>query len=345
MRRKIKEEEKLPGNGGVPIIDLHCDLLSYLENQLTRTANDDASRCSLSQLQQGMVKIQTFAIYTLTASESVKKGVNQARIFHELPQKYPKNYVHYSPEIHVETSPYISGLMAFENASGFCGEDEKLEEGLKRLKKIIQNVAKPFYISMTWNHENRFGGGAATQIGLKADGRVLLEELHQQGIAIDLSHASDPLAYEIIDFIEGRNLDIRLIASHSNARHIVDVPRNLPNDIAVEIFKRGGVVGLNLYHKFVGENAEWLPKHLAHWLELGGENHIAIGADFFYDQDHEFGANPFFNHYQNASCYGTLCDLVHKELRLDRSLLEKFAFRNALEFIQKSSYINHLLKT
>lgn len=321
-----------------PIIDLHCDLLFYLEGNGKRTPYDLAARCSLPQLRQGNVKIQTLAVFTQTEPQSVQKGLYQLRLYQDLPLTCPKDIIPYSAQWNMQSST-IAVMMAFENASGFCGEDESFHEGIKRLNHITNNIGKPLYISLTWNTENRFGGGALTQVGLKEDGKRLLEELHQKKIAIDISHASDALAYDIIDYIEAHRLIIPLMASHSNARTVAHVPRNLPDELAQEIFRRGGIVGLNLYHYFVGADENALPKHIAHWLELGGENHIVLGADFFYEADLpsslRHGKDVFFPSYQDASCYENLLNFLQKELRLNSAMIEKCAYKNAWEFIQK----------
>lgn len=323
-----------------PVIDMHCDLLFYLQGHPQRTPYDSVARCAIPQLRQGNVKLQTLAIFTQTEPQSVQQGLTQAQIYQKLPLSCPHDLIHYSSSWNLQ-SPWIAILLAFENASGFCGEGESLQEGIKRLNHLIKTIGKPFYISLTWNTENRFGGGALARIGLKEDGKRLLEELHQKRIAVDLSHASDALAYEIIDYIEGHRLEIPVMASHSNARAVTNVPRNLPDDIAREIFRRGGTVGLNLYHYFIGESEEMLPKHIAHWLELGGEHHIALGTDFFYDPDlpsaYRHGKEVFFRNYEDASCYGRMLNFLRQELKLSHTLLEKFAYQNALEFIQKAN--------
>ncbi len=322
----------------LPIVDLHCDLLYYLQRDSQRTPYDQACRCAIPQLRQGYVQLQTLAIFTETEPHSLEKSMRQVQVYQNLPSHYPKDLVHFSSQWKMQSSS-IAILMAFENASGFCGEQEPLQEGFKRLRQLIKTFAKPLYISLTWNTENRFGGGALTQTGLKADGKLLLEEMEQHQIVIDLSHASDALAYDILDYIEGRRLNIPVMASHSNARAVAAMPRNLPDEIAKEIFRRQGVVGLNLYRHFIGESEGYLIKHLAHWLELGGENHIASGSDFFYDPDlpstYRHGKEVFFKDYQNSSCYGSLLSFLQKELKLSSSLLEKFAHQNALAFIQK----------
>jgi microsomal dipeptidase-like Zn-dependent dipeptidase len=323
----------------LPVVDLHCDLLFYLQGNQQRTPHDRVARCAIPQLRQGHVKVQTLAIFTQTEPHSIEKGLHQVRIYQELPARCPQDLVHFFSQWTLQ-SPLMAIMMAFENASGFCNEQEHLEEGFKRLRQIIQGVGKPLYISLTWNTENRFGGGALAQAGLKEDGKRLLEEMNQHKIALDLSHASDALACEAIDYIEGHGLSLPIIASHSNARAVAAMPRNLPDEIAKEIFRRGGLIGFNLYRYFIGETEDALLKHLAHWLELGGENHVALGSDFFYDPDlpstYRHGKEVFFQNYQDASCYERLLSFFQKELKLSPSFLEKFSHRNALAFIQRS---------
>jgi microsomal dipeptidase-like Zn-dependent dipeptidase len=290
-------------------------------------------------LQQGNVKLQTLPVFTETAARSTEKGQQQLHIYKNLPVHYPQDIQHFSSQANLE-SQQVHVLLAFENASGFCDEKEPLEHGLKRFKKIILEVGKPLYVGLTWNSENRFGGGALTPIGLKEDGKRLLEELYRQQIAVDLSHASDALAYEVLDYIEGQGWDMPVIASHSNARAVCAMPRNLPDEIAREIFRRNGVVGLNLYRPFVGEREDQLVKHVAHWLELGGESSVVFGADFFYDPDLpstlQYGKEVYLKDYQEASCYGRLLTFLQGELKLKAPFWEKFAYQNALSFINRT---------
>jgi membrane dipeptidase len=318
-----------------PIIDLHCDLLAYLVGDRRRTPFNASARCSLPQLKAGNVKLQTLAVFTETKPDSVKKGLCQVQIFAQLLKLHAEDLLHYQfdgqmPPAHVAT------LLAIENASGFCSENESLQDGMKRLHGIVEQIAKPLYISLTWNSENRFGGGAQSKVGLKDDGRRLLDEMHVQKIAIDLSHTSDALAHDIIDYIDRQKLIIPIMASHSNARAVTSAARNLPDELAKEIFRRKGIVGLNLYRPFLGEKEEDLPKHLAHWLDLGGKDSMAFGADFFYELNWPsttMGSASYFENYHNASCYGRLLSFLQSELNLDRNQMEKLAYGNALKFL------------
>lgn len=320
-----------------PIIDLHCDLLSYLAQDPQRTPYDPQSRCAIPQLQKGNVISQIFAIFTKTGPEALSSAKKQIDIFDSFFGKFPQ--IFYKHAIPSEYDPFqpkpILARYAFENGSSFCGEDEPLSKGIDRLWNACDRLGNPVYISFTWNHENRFGGGALTRMGLKDDGIRLLEALHEKQIALDLSHASDPLAYDIINTLEKNNLHIPIMASHSNSRTVHNVPRNLPDELAQEIFKRNGVIGLNFYMGIVGESEDQLIKHVAHWLEMGGEDHISLGADFFYGVDlssNKNQKNDFFETFADSSSYPHLLQFLQKELRLDKTLINKIAYKNAQAF-------------
>lgn len=321
----------------LPVIDLHCDLLSYLEQVAGRSACDTCCRCSIPQLHAGGVQVQVMAVFTKTGPHSVSKGSEQVGLYSALSASYPGQFRPFAPQDTSLNTSSIATLLSFENASGFCDESELIETGLQRLREIIAKASKPLYIGLTWNSENRFGGGAHTNIGLKGDGMRLLEVMHEHEIAVDLSHASDKLAWEILEAIDISHLRVPVIASHSNARSVTPHSRNLPDDIAKEIFRRGGLVGLNFYRPFVGASEKGFVEHIAHWLALGGEDHIALGADFFYAENQPppqlHYCSDYFEAFADASCYGRLFELIQQELPLSDAQLRKLSYGNALSLI------------
>ncbi len=316
-----------------PIFDLHCDLLMYLQQQPMRTAFDAAVRCSIPQLRRGNVCLQTMAISVATGYSSSISGLEQGQIFKDLPKKYP---MHFKISNHPISIPLnaIQILLAIENASCFAEEEEPLEAAFKRLDFIIKTFAKPLYVSLTWNGENRFGGGSHTNIGLKEDGKELVRYLDGKKIAIDLSHASDQLAYDILNFIQKNPCNIPIIASHSNARAVTQVARNLPDDLIREICHLGGIIGINFIRYFIHvEDSSFLQKHVEHFLNLGAENHLCFGGDFFYEKDiPEPHRKPkellFYDEYQDASCY----PIILNSLPYSQAVLEKISYQNFMKF-------------
>ena len=99
----------------LPIIDLHCDLLLYLEGGKQRTACDLSARCAIPQLRDGNVRLQIMAIFAETGPDSSEKGWSQVLIYQELPFKHPKEFVHFFPSWD-RSSSRIAILPAIENA-------------------------------------------------------------------------------------------------------------------------------------------------------------------------------------------------------------------------------------
>lgn len=322
----------------IPIVDFHCDLLLYLNGDAGRTAFDRISRCSCPQMREGGVKLQILPI-SETLPDSSEEGEKQFRLFSKLANENGDHFEVIRKTGQLEDfakREKIGILLAVENASTWCDEEDDLQKQLKRLEAAEKEHSKIVYMSFTWNFENRFGGGALTNVGLKEDGKALLDFLDGKRIAVDFSHTSDALASDILNYIDQKKLDIPIMASHSNSRTVHDVPRNLPDEFIKEIFQRGGVIGLNTIRSFVGASLENFTNHLNHLLDLGGQNQVCLGLDFFYEKDvaacfRKSVDQLFFSEFTDASCYPHLLALCRREI------IEGLSHQNALSFLK--SYI------
>lgn len=322
----------------IPVADLHCDLLSYLARKDGRKATNEESRCSLQQMQEGNVFLQILAIYTETATDSVALGEKQFTIFRTLPSLYPNEFEHFTSFRIPPLGKKVYIAAAIENASSLSVEGERLENAFSRMDLYSSTAGPILYLGLTWHSENRFGGGNMTKIGLKRDGELFLEYINNKQIAIDLSHTSDELAYDIINHIDKKGFDIIPIASHSNFRAISNQPRNLPDDIAKEIFRRGGVVGINFVKDFIGKQAlEGFSNNIDYAKFLGGADNLCFGADFFCEKDMPILFQPFFSgffsKFSNSSCYPSLLQTLSNSLSMKE--LEKIAHINLKNFLSR----------
>ncbi|NGX60982.1 MAG: hypothetical protein K940chlam9_00459 [Chlamydiae bacterium] len=319
----------------MPIADLHCDLLAYLASEEGRTIFDPDPHCSLPQLQEGGVNLQTLAIYTETGKKSVALAEKQFTIFRTLPKLYPEAFAHLQ-ELKIPTrSKKIHIVAAIENASGLCGEGENLENAFTRLDQYRESAGPLLYLSLTWNQENRFGGGNQSKAGLKVDGERMLDYLDGSGISIDLSHTSDALASDILNYLDKKRLSITPIASHSNFRKICNHPRNLTDEIAKEIFDRGGVIGLNFFKMFVGKTfPDDFMRQVDYARSIGGFRHLCLGADYFYDKDFPLILQPFvpffYPPFGDASTYPAFFAYLNE--RFTQAELKKLAYQNLASF-------------
>ncbi len=327
----------------IPVIDLHCDLLLYLQRDPNRTPLDLQSRCALPQHQAGGVKLQVMAHFTTTGEESVRRGAAQLACYQKILQKYAEHYEALTSRWQLESlfeQPKIRLLWAVENASLFWLEHEPFSQGMERLELAIRQQERPLYIGLTWNEENRFGGGVHSKTGLKPDGCKLLDYLDARGIAVDLSHASDELAGELLSYIDRRQLQIPVMASHSNFRQAADVPRNMPDCLVRELLEHRGLIGLNFIRSFVGpQGIDSFLRHVAHGLTMRAHEHLSFGADFFYEPDlppESQRHGPFFSEdLKDASVYPALLGVMQQKLKLPEAQLRKIANGNALAFLHR----------
>ena len=86
--------------------------------------------------------------------------------------------------------------------------------------------------------------------GLTAFGRDVVAEMNRIGMIVDVSHISDATMAAVLDVSKAP-----VIASHSSARAVADVPRNIPDDLLRRIGAAGGVVMVNVYPAFV--STDW----------------------------------------------------------------------------------------
>lgn len=333
----------------IPVADLHCDLLAYLvAGEMfgeTRTPHDRRSLCALPQMAEGGVAFQGLAIFCLTQKDWSRWGVRQAELFARLLDRERDHVRPVEGASDLDPSDpagdgRVAVMAAIENGSAFAEEDEPLDQALDRLAMIRRLVGRLLYVGPTWNTENRFGGGCDTDVGLKDDGRVLLEHLAEHGIAVDLSHASPRLADEVLDRTYADGLAVPVLASHSNYAGVVEGPRQLRDEAAREVARRGGVIGLNLYWPFLsGEPPQCFADQLLYARSIGVAEAQALGTDFFYPEDIPPAlrkeGDDFYPGFDDASCHPRLLHALESQLELERSELDELAHGRALRFVRR----------
>ncbi|MGL4773004.1 MAG: dipeptidase, partial [Clostridium sp.] len=74
------------------------------------------------------------------------------------------------------------------------------------------------------------------------------------------------------------------IATHSNAREVTFVPRNMTDEMIKALSNKGGVMGINFCSSFLGNSKvstiEEMVAHINHIRNVGGIDVLALGSDF-----------------------------------------------------------------
>ncbi|MCI1966171.1 MAG: membrane dipeptidase [Oscillospiraceae bacterium] len=161
-------------------------------------------------------------------------------------------------------------LLSIEGGAALGGELSHLGDVWKAGVRLM---------TLTWNGPNELGNGCMTPgaDGLSRFGKEVVREMGELGMVVDVSHLSEKGFWDVAHTLQGP-----FVATHSDSKAIENHPRNLTDDQFREIVRRGGLVGLNLFAPFAGSGGTIpsLLKHAEHFLHLGGEKTVAIGADF-----------------------------------------------------------------
>ena len=262
-----------------PVFDLHCDTACALlgeDLQQAGALRKNEYHIDLERAKALPGYAQCFACFT-TPQTNRPGGTTDTQLFERemvsVLREVEKNkdwisLVYNAKEIaENHKNGKMSAILTIEGAAGFGFDPELLED--------LYNVG--FRItSLGWNEKNVLCGSHVTGGGLTELGKQYVFEAQRLGMLIDVSHISDEAFWDIMDITQAP-----VIATHSNSRAVCNVSRNLTDDMFKAICKTGGVAGLNLYADFLGENAtlDTVCDHVEHWLNLGGEKHIALGGD------------------------------------------------------------------
>jgi len=119
------------------------------------------------------------------------------------------------------------------------------------------------YMTLTWSNSNGWADSSGdadnttvshTSEGLNEFGKDVVYEMNRLGMMVDVSHVSDKTFFRTLIITRAP-----VIASHSAARALCNVPRNMTDDMLRAIANsggpdsKGGVVQVNFYSDFVSQ--------------------------------------------------------------------------------------------
>lgn len=168
----------------------------------------------------------------------------------------------------------VEFLFTVENGSALMGDIKNIE-----LLKKFQVRA----MTLTWNDRNELGDGVMVENsqGITDFGKKCVHRMAANNIAIDVSHASEKLFWDVFEQIDEPG---KIIATHSNAKALCSHVRNLTDEQFKVLRDKNGLVGVTFCDLFLrdGGNAKVkdILRHVEHFLSLDGEDVLAIGSDF-----------------------------------------------------------------
>lgn len=156
-------------------------------------------------------------------------------------------------------------------------------EGAHALSGRIENLGRLYdagfrLIGLTHFFDNELGGSlhGTEDRGLTAFGREVVSELVARHMVIDLAHASEAMARDVLAMP-----GTRPIVSHTGIHSVCAVKRNYPDALMRAIAAKGGVIGIGYWPDVTcGRDPVQIAKQIAAAITLVGEEHVSLGSDF-----------------------------------------------------------------
>lgn len=310
-----------------PVFDLHCDTaLALLGEDLTEfgSLRKNQYHIDLERAKDLPGYVQCFACFTTPFMTQWHKKDPTVIFEKEIETVMREMYynsdlisqIHSVSDIEKNRKEgKMSAILTIEGTAGF-GFNPALLENLYQIGFRITTLG--------WNEQNPLCGSHKTGGGLTDLGREYVKEAQRLGMIIDVSHISDEAFWDIMDITEKP-----VIASHSNSRSVCPVSRNLTDDMFRAICQSGGVAGFNMCAPFVGEDPDLdtCADHFIHFLELGGEKHMALGGDLD-------GCDVLPRGFAGVQDYPKLADKL-LERGFGEDLVSDIFWNNAMEVMRK----------
>ena len=269
--------------------DMHCDTITALYRSSGSLRENDL-HIDLNKMRKGECLMQNFAVFTDIGKED--SSFTKAAIdyyYGQLEENKDLIAPAYSYEdiIRNDENGKISAVLTLEEGS-------VVENDLGNLDYYYDRGVR--MITLTWNYPNGIGypnfiyekdkyhdklHTINEKDGLTPFGIEYVRRMEELGIIVDVSHLSDAGFYDVLEYSTRP-----FVASHSNARKVCPVARNLSDDMIRKLADKGGVTGLNYCSAFIEDLNEKMTmidkmvEHVRYIADVGGIDCIGLGSDF-----------------------------------------------------------------
>ncbi|WP_352432459.1 dipeptidase [Pyrinomonas sp.] len=233
------------------VIDMHADTAQRLLDEgidlETRLPNGHLDGV---RMREGGLDAQFFAVwvepqfYGVGGRRAVERADAQIAAVRAMVERHPDRWALATGAEEIERAAREGKLAALLGLEGGYAIDERLENVERYYRMGVRYMSPTWTVSLSWAGSS--GDAAGRTRGLNDFGRAVIGEMNRLGMMVDVSHVSDRTFWDIIETSRAP-----VIASHSGARAIVDVPRNLADDQLRALARTGGVCAVIFYPAFI----------------------------------------------------------------------------------------------
>jgi len=233
------------------VIDTHNDITTPMTNDDYDLGGTPPTpyRTSIARMKQGGQTAEFFSLYIkpwyVAHGGAARRTLDMIDSVYRAVERHPNDLMFATTSADIRRAKAqnrIACLMGIEGGHA-------IENSLPTLREFYRLGVR--YMTLTWNNTNDWadaGRGEKKHNGLSDFGKEVVREMNRLGMLVDVSHVSDKTMSDALDVSKAP-----IIASHSSARALSNVPRNIPDDLLRRIAQNGGVVQVNFYSYFIDQ--------------------------------------------------------------------------------------------
>jgi membrane dipeptidase len=231
------------------VIDTHNDVTTPMTNNYYDLGGEPPApyRTNIARMKQGGLTAEFFSLYVrpwyVQHGGSTRRTLDMIDAVYRAVERHPRDLMLATTAADIRRAKRQGKIAALLGIEG----GHAIEDSLPTLREFYRLGVR--YMTLTWNNTNNWadaGRGEKKYGGLNDFGREVVREMNRLGMLVDVSHVSDETMSDALDVSKAP-----IIASHSSARALSDMSRNIPDDLLRRIAKNGGVIQVNFYSAFV----------------------------------------------------------------------------------------------
>lgn len=252
-QRKITDAEVNEVHKAALLIDTHNDVTSRTVTGFDIGENTTTGHTDIHRMRKGGYSAQFFAVYVAASYVEGNRAGNRTMqmidtVRHDIVGRYPQTFelAYTVADIErIRRSGKIAALLGIEGGHG-------IEDSLRLLRNYYALGVR--YMTLTHSNTNNWAGSSGDiegrTKGLTPFGKEVVREMNRLGMMVDISHVSDKTFWDALEVSKAP-----MLASHSSARALCNVPRNMTDDMIKALAKKGGVVQVNFSCSFLSQAA------------------------------------------------------------------------------------------
>src|SRR5215510_9163120 len=233
------------------VIDTHNDVTTPMTNDDFDLSGTPPTpyRTNIERMKKGGLTAEFFSLYVkpwyVDHGGSARRTLDMIDSVYRAVERHPRDLMFATSAADIRRAKQTGKIAALMGIEG----GHAIEDSLPTLREFYRLGVR--YMTLTWNNTNNWadaGRGEKKHHGLSDFGKEVVREMNRLGMLVDISHVSDKTMSDALDVSKAP-----IIASHSSARALSNVLRNIPDDLLKRIAKNGGVVQINFYSLFIDQ--------------------------------------------------------------------------------------------